>query len=126
MSAGLFIECIKLWWDPSYSSWIFFALFLPVTLLVYSLCKSKHRYHALLIMSWLFFLSLSGAMFFVHIAETVLTWRLGLSLKKITEDSSIKRKEKTEKKKKVLLIGVLILVAVLYSMKYLKPTNQSI
>lgn len=126
MSAGLFIECIKLWWDPSYSSWIFFALFLPFTLAVYSLCKREWRCHALLIMSWLFFISLSGAMFFVYLAETILTWRLGLSLKGIAEDSTIKRKEKTEKKKKVLLFGVLILVAILYSMKYLDFTGINI
>ncbi|MCR4589258.1 MAG: MBOAT family protein [Lachnospiraceae bacterium] len=126
MSIGLFMECIKLWWDPTYSSWMFFALFLPVTMAVYTLVKKEGRYLVLLGASWIFFISFSGWLFTIHILETVFAWRMGLLLQQISGDDSLKRKEKSAKKKKVLAIGIVCLVLVLFVLKYLDFTGSGI
>ena len=126
MSFDLFIECIKLWWDPVYSSWMFFALFLPVVILVYSILDSRKRPYVLLFSSWFFFISLSGLLFIVHLAETVLTWRMGLMISKVSGDKSLKRKERNAKKKRILVTGIVLMIAVLFFLKYLDFTGSNI
>ncbi len=126
MSFELFIECIKLWWDPVYSSWMFFALFLPLVILIYAISGKDRRPYVLLFSGWLFFISLSGVMFLVHIFETLLVWRMGIVLGRISEDKSLKRKERTAKKKKLLIAGIISLVAVLFVLKYLDFTGSNV
>lgn len=126
MSIELFIECIKLWWDPAYSTWMYFALFLPAVILIYNFVKEEKRYLVLLFASWFFFITLSGWLFLIYAAETVWTWRIGLSIQKVSEDNALKRKEKTAKKKKILLLGIISLLLVLYLLKYLDFTGVNI
>ncbi len=126
MSFDLFIECIKLWWDPVYSSWMFFALFLPTVIIIYSLVKREHRYMVLLISSWFFFITVSGWLFLIHLFETVITWKTGLLLQGISDNASLKRKEKAEKKKKLLVMAVVLLIFILFILKYLDFTGSSI
>ncbi|MCR4590699.1 MAG: hypothetical protein K5668_07760, partial [Lachnospiraceae bacterium] len=126
MSFDLFIECIRLWWDPEYSTWMFFALFLPAVILIYSVVKREHRYMVLLISSWFFFITISGWLFLIHLFETVLTWKTGLLLQGISDDDSLKRKEKAAKKKKLLSSVVVFLILILFLLKYLDFTGSSI
>lgn len=126
MTPGLFIECIKLWWDPVYSSWMFIALFLPVVILIYSLTAKKYRYGVLLLASWFFFITVSGWLFLIHLAETVITWRTALSIQAVTDDSSLKRKDKAAKKKQKLILAIVLFILVLFILKYLDFSGQSI
>jgi len=126
MSIELFIECIKLWWDPQYSTWMYFALFLPVVILIYNAVQEKQRYLILLFSSFFFFITISGWLFLIFLAETLWTWKTGLFLQRINEDPGLKRKEKTAKKKRVLTVGIISLLLVLYILKYLDFTGINI
>ncbi len=126
MSFDLFINCIKLWWDPSYSTWMYFALFLPVVIIVYSCVKKEKRYIALFILSELFLFTVSGLLTLIHILETIWTWKTALIMDRINKDSGIKRKSRNEKKKRVLTIGIVSLILVLYLLKYLDFTGMSL
>ena len=126
MSIGLFIECIRLWWDPVYSTWMFFALFLPVVILLYTIVKEEKRYLVLLFSSWFFFISISGWLFIIHLAETVFTWKTALSMQAVSDDQSLKRKEKSAKKKGLLTKGILMLIFVLFILKYLDFTGSGV
>ena len=121
-----FFDSLNPGWDFSYSSWMFYALFLPVTMAVYSLVAKKKRYLVLLLFSWIFFISFSGQLLLIHLLETVFTWRMGLSLQAVTENGALKRKEKTAAKKKILLTGVICLILMLFILKYLDFTGSGI
>ncbi len=120
MNTGEFINDLILWWgDLSYSVWMYFALFLPVTVIVYQLTASRHRKLVLLGASWIFFASLSGWLLIVNIAESVFVWKMALEIEKISKDKSIKRKERAAKRNKTLAVGIVSLLLVLVGFKYL-------
>ncbi len=126
MTPELLLKCISMWWDPSYASWIYFALFLPVVILLYNAVPQKNRYRVLLLASWFYFITLSGWLFIIHILEALWTWRIGLSLQSVTDDTGLKRKEKKAKKHKILVIGILSLLTVLFILKYLDFAGMNI
>ena len=126
MSIDMSLKNIMLWWDPSYSEWMFYALFLPLTMAVYSLIKKERRHYVLLFASWIFFVSFSGWLLVIHLLETVFTWCMGLKLQRIADSEILKRKEKTAKKKKVLITGIVCFVFVLFILKYLDFTGSGI
>ena len=120
MSFTEFISDMALWWgDLSYSVWIYFALFLPLTAIVYQLTPAKSRKLVLLGASWIFFASLSKWLLLVNIAESVFVWRMGLLIEKINKDKNIKRKERAAKRRKSLVWGIVFLLLVLVGFKYL-------
>ncbi|SKC02455.1 D-alanyl-lipoteichoic acid acyltransferase DltB, MBOAT superfamily [Lachnospiraceae bacterium] len=119
MTPELFIKCITMWWDPSYASWIYFALFLPVVLILYQAAGEKHRSKVLLLASWFYFITLSGWLFLIHILEVIWTWFMALQIQKISDNKEYKRKEKKKRKLRVLVTGILSLLLVLFILKYL-------
>ena len=125
MTPELFFKCIALWWDPSYASWIYFALFLPIVILVYNFTPEKERFRVLLLASWFYFITLSGWLFLIHILEVIWTWQMGLAIQRISDNKELKRKEKNKRKKKVLAVGILSLIAVLFVLKYLDFTGMN-
>ena len=126
MSFDLFMECIKLWWDPTYSFWGYFALFLPAVVLIYTLTPVKHRYLVLLFSGWFFLFTASGFLFLILILESLFTWKTALFIQKVNDDDSLKRKEKGEKKKRIVTFGAVSLILVLFILKYLDFTFDSI
>lgn len=94
-----YIDCLAQWWNQiSYTTWMYFALFLPVTMLAYQLAGRKGRRVVLLAASWVFFLSLSGFLLVANIATSVFVWFAGNRLDSINSDETTDRKQKTKKK----------------------------
>lgn len=119
MSLDLFLECIGLWWKLfSYSTWHYFAFFLPVILLVYHFASEKRRYMVLLAASWLLFFTISGPLLLCNIGASAFCFIAGQRMGRISENKEIKRKERTRLKKRVLILGILLLIAVLALFKY--------
>ena len=114
------IESLSEWWKQlSYTTWMYFALLLPVTMLIYQLFPRKNRKFVLLAAGWFFFFSLSGILLFANILSSVFVWITGQKLEEAGNDKSLGRKERQKKKKQVLLISVLVLILVLILFKYL-------
>ena len=68
MDIGYFAECMVKWWgDLSYTVWMYFALLLPLTAIIYHLTAKRNRRFVLLIVSWFFFFSLSGMLLAANI-----------------------------------------------------------
>lgn len=115
-----YIDCLAQWWNQiSYTTWMYFALFLPVTMLAYQLAGRKGRRVVLLAASWMFFLSLSGFLLVANIATSVFVWFAGNRLDSINSDETTDRKQKTKKKRRVLVLSVIVLILVLVCFKYL-------
>ena len=120
MDIGYFAECMVKWWgDLSYTVWMYFALLLPLTAIIYHLTAKRNRRFVLLIVSWFFFFSLSGMLLAANILASVFVWFTGNLLSRISEDKSTKRKERRKKKKRVLIFCVTALLLVLVLFKYL-------
>ena len=120
MSAQLFFECIRLWWGAvSYSTWMYFALFLPIVMLIYQLSGVKERPRVLLGASWFFFFSLSGFLLLYNIASAAISYFTALTMQKVGEDKSLKRKERAAKKKRLLAVGIILNLVILIVLKYL-------
>ena len=113
-------ECLSEWWKQlSYTTWMYFALFLPVTMLIYQLSPQKNRRIVLLAAGWFFFFSLSGILLLANIVSSVFVWITGIRLEKAGNDKSLDRKEQQKKKKRILFLSVLLLVLVIILFKYL-------
>ncbi len=126
MSPGQFIECLRSWWDPSYTTWMYFGLFLPAVLIIYSAVKREYRYIVLLFSSWFFLFSISGWLTLILVLESIWTWKAAILIQKVNDDTSLKHKEKAAKKKKLLLISVISLILILFLLKYLDFTGVNI
>ncbi|MCR5097474.1 MAG: MBOAT family protein [Lachnospiraceae bacterium] len=114
------IECIALWWKQlSYTTWMYFALFLPTAALIYQLSPKRIRKLVLLASGWFFFFSLSGLLLTANIAASVFIWATGRGLDSINADKSLKRKERQKKKKAVLILAIILLLFTLICFKYL-------
>ncbi len=114
------IECIILWWGQlSYTTWMYFALLLPLTAVIYQLVPEKRRKNVLLIVSWFFFFSLSGFLLLANIAVSVFVWAVGLRLDYINNDTGLKGKDRQKKKKSLMILSVVLLLLVLICFKYL-------
>ena len=103
MDIGYFAECMIKWWgDLSYTVWMYFALLLPLTAVIYHLTAKTHRKSVLLVASWFFFFSLSGMLLAANILASLFVWFTGNLLCRIGEDKSLKRKERRKKKKRAI------------------------
>ncbi len=120
ISINYMIDCLGRWWSQlSYSTWIYFALFLPVTAFVYQLFPRRKRRLVLLAASWVFFFTLSHFLLIGNLAVSAFVWGMGIILDSINGDKKLKRKEREKKKKTVLLLSVILLILTLICFKYL-------
>ena len=127
LTINYIIECLGLWWKQlSYTTWLYFALLLPVTAIVYQLMPRKNRKGVLLAASWFFFFSLSGFLLAANIAASVFVWAVGKGLDSVNNDPGLKRKEKQKKKKQVLFLGIVLLLLSLICFKYLDFMGMNI
>ena len=113
-----FLEFLQSGIGISYAIWQYPVLFLPITLLVYSIVPQKFRRYVLLAASLLFFYFFSGVLIvFAFLAATV-CYVVGRRMEIISADKTIKRKERSLKKRKVLAAGIVFLIIVLVVLKY--------
>lgn len=121
------IDCLVKWWGQlSYTTWMYFGLLLPLTALIYQITSSKWRRMVLLIASWFFFFSLSGLLLTANIVASLFVWAVGRYLDRIGSDKTIKRKLRNKKKRRVLILAVMVLLAVIICFKYLDFIGLSI
>ena len=109
---------------------IYIFLFLPVCLFVYQLAPEKWRGRVLLGFSWIFFYLLSGKLLVYLLGTTLLTHCIGiwLTLLKTEEAKAVEGMDRKQKKvikaeyqkkgRRVLILGILILLGVLGYLKY--------
>ena len=113
-----------------YHSSIYVFVFLPVCLAVYQLAPAKWRSKVLLAFSWIFFYMLSGKLIVYLLGTTVFTHCIGIWLTLIQSEESkelqgVDRKQKKiikskyqKQGRKVLLLGIFVLLGVLAYLKY--------
>lgn len=114
----------------SYTKLTYLFLFLPIVIVLYNLIPQKHRWKVLLLASFAFFWSISGKLIIYLLVATVVTYLLGLWLnkkqeernKKLLEVEKDKKKEikqqYVKKQRKIILLGVLVLIGLLVVLKY--------
>lgn len=110
MTWKLFTDCIVLWWDMFfYSEWMYFALFLPLVMILYQLVKPPFRRYILLAASWFLFFTLSGWLILYNLAVVICCREFGTRIEK-AESAGIR--------KLLLAFGVMIPVLILFILKY--------
>ncbi len=103
----------------SYHSIGFFAVFLPIVVVLYQLCAEKHRWILLLAANLVFFWLWSGTGVVYLLAAVVITWFFGEKLKNMDKPpEGMDRKTFKKKKKLVLTAGILCVLSLLVVLKY--------
>lgn len=102
----------------SYNFLAYFALFLPIVVLVYQVVPQKFRFVVLLIADYTFFCIISRFLVVYLLFATVLTYYIGLWIEKISLKSGFTAKELTGKKRKALALGIVINILVILILKY--------
>lgn len=108
----------------------FLGVFLPITIILYSICPTKKRPIVLLIASYIFFWSISGKLIVYLIASTLIIYLFSmiakLNYKKRDEklktvEKDLKKETKLEysnKLRKILILCILIQIGILIVLKY--------
>lgn len=114
----------------NYSSVLFLAVFLPLTILIYNLLPQKQRWKVLLIASYIFFWSISGKLLAYILIATLIMHQYGLwfSVLQNKRDEELKEAEKENKKKikeyynkrqkGILIFAITVLLGMLVVLKY--------
>lgn len=87
-----------------------FAIFLPITFVLYWICPAKYRYIFLLAASFYFYMYLDASYILFLLSTAVVTFSLAIALQTAKTPSL---------KKAYLLIGVLLLIGILALLKYM-------
>ena len=114
----------------TYCSVLYLAIFLPLTVILYNVLPQKHRWKVLLIMSYLFFFSISRKLIIFIILSSFSIHHFGLWLSSIQEERNklLKEAEKEAKKgiraeylkkqRRVLILATIIHIGILLVLKY--------
>ena len=109
---------------------IYFLVFLPIVMLLYSIVPKIHRWKVLLLASYIFFFSISRFLIVYLLISTVLIHYFGLWLNTIVNEKKQKMKECEKAQKKlvkqyyqkkqwrIVLLGILIHMGLLIVLKY--------
>lgn len=121
----------------AYHENLYLLVFMPLVMIVYQLLPARVRPYVLLFFSFLFFLA-NSRLIFVPVLLTVLIWQCGIRMEKVRQESEEKLpsldkagrkalKEETEKRTKRLLhLGIFVILAVLFFSQYLHFTLDNI
>ena len=109
----------------SYHLLEYFALFLPIVILVYQLCPQKYRKAVLLVANYVFFYMISGKLLIYLIGATIFTHYIGIWLENVVLTTEGNAKAITKKKRKVLAFGILANLGLLIILKYLNFFGQT-
>ena len=114
----------------TYCDLTYLIVFLPIVMLIYSICKQKHRSKVLLLASYVFFWSISGKLIIYLLLSTLSIHHFGLWLEAIKRERDEKLKEAkkeekkqlkelyTKKQRKVLFFAVILHIGLLVVLKY--------
>lgn len=109
----------------SYNLLRYFAFFLPIVLIVYQAVPKKYRFIVLLLADYAFFIFVSNFLVVYLIAATFGCYGLGIWLEKVS-GSGLTGKALTKKKRKVLAIGILANLSVIFVLKYFNFFGENI
>ena len=104
----------------------YFALFLPVVLLVYQIMPQKVRPVVLLLANYAFFYMLSGTLIIYILFSTMFTHYIALWLEQVVLTSKVEGKALIIKKRKVLVFGIVVSLGILGVLKYFNFFGQTI
>ncbi len=104
----------------------YFAVFLPIVLLVYQLVPKKFRWLALLAANYTFFCMISGQLVIYLLCATLIAHYAGIWIENITLTAQGTSHEIMKRKRYVLAFGTLISLAILITLKYFNFFGQSI
>lgn len=104
----------------------YFAIFLPIVILVYQIIPKKFRFVVLLAASYTFFWMISGKLLIYLVCATFLTHHIGIWLENISLTTDGGAKVVTRKKRQVLALGVVINIGLLVILKYFNFFGQNI
>lgn len=96
----------------------YFAIFLPVVLVIYQLMPKKFRWVVLLAADYFFFWKISNTLIVYIIGATFFTHYIGIWLENVSLTHNGTSKEITAAKRRVLAMGVLISLGILIWLKY--------
>ena len=109
----------------SYHLLEYFALFLPIVILVYQMFPQKYRKAVLLVANYTFFYMISGTLLIYLVGATIFTHYIGIWLENVMLTAEGDAKTITKKKRKVLAFGVLANLGLLIILKYLNFFGQT-
>lgn len=96
----------------------FFAVFLPIVIIVYQVVPQKFRYIVLLAADYVFFMLISGKLVLYLVATTLLTHYVGLWLERVDLVGGLDKKETVKAKRRILAFGVIVSLLILLVLKY--------
>lgn len=110
---------------------LYLLIFLPAVLIAYQLVPRKWRWGVLLAASYALYVTFSKALVLLLMATAVFTWKIALWMDQISQQCKDKQKECTDRKQKseikkdfqkkrvkVLRLGVLVLLGILFYVNY--------
>ena len=101
----------------SYHLLAYFAIFLPVVILIYQITPQKFRWMILLAADYVFFWMISGKLILYLLFATIMTHYIGLGLETAAQAGG-SAKQVTKRKRKVLAFGILVNLTILIILKY--------
>lgn len=101
----------------SYHLLAYFAIFLPVVILIYQITQQKFRWMILLAADYVFFWMISGKLILYLLFATIMTHYIGLWLETAAQAGG-SAKQVTKRKRKVLAFGILVNLTILIILKY--------
>ncbi len=96
----------------------YFALFLPIVIIIYQLVPQKFRWIVLLAADYVFFYMLSGKLIIMLVAASLFAWGLGVWMGKVQENAEFGAKQKKKKNSHIMVLGILVSLGVLFLLKY--------
>ena len=101
----------------SYHLLAYFAIFLPLVILIYQITPQKFRWMILLAADYVFFWMISGKLILYLLFATIMTHYIGLWLETAAQAGG-SAKQVTKRKRKVLAFGILVNLTILIILKY--------
>ena len=110
----------------SYHFMDYFAIFLPVVLLIYQFVPQKGRPVVLLLANYAFFYMISGPLVIYMLFSTIFTHYIGLWIENVSLTTEGDAKLLMHKKRQVLLFGIVISLGILGVLKYFNFFGQTL
>lgn len=108
----------------SYHLMEYFAVFLPIVILIYQLVPQRFRPTVLLASNYIFFYMISGKLLIYLIFSTIFTHYIGIWLENVSLTTEGSAKDIIRKKRQVLVFGILTSLGILGVLKYFNFFGQ--
>ncbi len=110
----------------AYHTIAYYAVFLPIVILLYQVVPKKFRFVVILAADYVFFWMFSGKLIIYLLFATFFTHYIGIWLENVTLTTEADNKVITKKKRQVLAVGIVVNLAVLVILKYTNFFGQSL